>query len=154
MKCTNLYLFQRRPWALQCGWWSEFFKAESICNWGLFQYDLCYNYFCIYAPLAPPFLLPLLICKICSYNCEASLLWWGRGHKPFHAGGSCDSAHATLNFKPSSFVIALSIKLPAPCPFSLLTCPFPLSQIFLESCLIGALLCLPFLDCHPVNLMQ
>lgn len=51
--------------------------------------------------------------------------------------------------QPDSFGIAPSSELPAPRPFSLLSCPFPLSQIFLQPCLIGALLSLAFFGLPP-----
>lgn len=55
----------------------------------------------------------------------------------------------TVPVQPDSFGITPNTKLPAPRPFSLLSCPFLPSQIFLQPCLIGALLSLSFFGLPP-----
>jgi len=116
------------------------FRAETVCNRGLFQYDLCYNYFCIYAPLALPFLRQLQLGSLLAVVRESA--------SPFmqEVAVTVPVQHLTLL---ASLVIAPSAELSALCPFSLLTCPFPLSQIFLQACLIGALLSFPFFGLPP-----
>lgn len=110
-------------------------KPRAVPKQGLFHYDLCCNYCCIHAPLAFPFPSCTLIFP------ATTPVFWDSSFLRDSAG--------TVPMEPDSFGIAPSTKLPAPCPFSRLTCPFPLSQIFLQPCLIGALLSFAFFGLPP-----